>query len=413
MPNFHKPRLLDAALLLVFVFSAFVDMYNAYVQHLAGGETVLQNLYKGGLFALLLLLLAAREKIDKRVCLVFALLAFYLLSMFYWRFAGGRISGELAGAVKTFYPYVALVFLLSGKKYFSHEKVINCALLYAAIYIVSLPASILLGFGRASYRGKAFGIVGLVPGANEFGLMMLMTNCLSCYMFFHAAKARYAVLSLLVSAMTVLLGTVTGVIGSFGVLFCLALSRIFIKTKGLRRWQKNYLNLLALLFLPLAGFAIYGIIQFSDFSREKFSAARLLAGGARDWLKTAAFKNFKSFTPADFIFGKGKFAFQARNAEILGFSDPRTIEIDQYDIIGAYGFLFGGLLLLTPVFFFVKIFRQYLKGRKPFYYWASIALALFLIHGFTAGHAFSVITTMQMVMVIIFCHYRLRMQSHG
>jgi hypothetical protein len=331
-----------------------------------------------------------------------------MVSLLYWIVSPNNLYpvAELKFAIKIFYPYIILLFLLSNIKVIPYDMLINYMLLYAVIYIISLPITFLGGLGRMAYGGSAFGVMGLVTGGNEFGLTLLMSNCLACYMFFHTSKIRYAVLHILLTIGTIMLGTVAGVFGSFGITASLILSRLFIKNyrKITKKWQRIYISVLFIIGIPLTIFMISIIIRFSEFSRMKFNAARLISGGARDWLKSAAVKNISSYSPSDFLFGISMMNFQIRNMQIMGRDEPVNIEIDQYDFIGSYGFLFGGLLLLMPVLLTIRIVITYLKKRTVLYYWMSIAMMLFLVHGFTSGHAFSVITPMQIVMVIIFCY---------
>jgi len=155
----------------------------------------------------------------------------------------------------------------------------------------------------------------------------------------------------------------------------------------------------------LVAIVIKYIILFSEFTREKYSLARILSGGARNWLKDAADEMLRGYTVTDFLFGVSVTNMYHRMGNILGWAQIKPIELDHYTMISCYGFILGGMLLLLPLYFTFRLIRNYFKYRSLFYFWLSLAMSLFVVHGFMAGHAFGSILVMPFVSVLYTCYY--------
>jgi hypothetical protein len=270
--------------------------------------------------------------------------------------------------------------------------------------------NVFTGFGVSFYSQKAVSVTGLLVSGNDFALAMLITNCLVCYMFLVTSKIRYALMNLLISLMTVMIGSVAGIFGTIAIMGCFICNGFFIKNyrKLTFKWQRIYQVLLLLASIPLLVIVTKYIIQFSDFTREKYSFSRLLSGGARNWLREAADKMLEGFKITDFIFGVSVTNMYHRMGDILGWADVKPIELDHYTMISCYGAILGGMLLLLPAYFTFRLLRGYFKYRSLFYFWLSLAMIFFVVHGFMAGHAFSSILVLQFVSVLYFCYYKHR-----
>jgi hypothetical protein len=399
---------LDFILRYIFVYSAFIDMINAWVQRVAKSETLLVNAYKGGAILLMLCYLLHLRRVNKFIYMFLALLFLYFLCFSYWAACGyfDRFTGELSFGLKIIiYPYLLVLFILSARKYIKPETLVNYVIIYACLFPFSFAANLFTDKGFGYYSGNALSFAGLVLSGNDWGVAMLITNCLACYMFYHTSKKRYALASLVITVMTMLLGSVAGVLGSAAIIFCFVLHAFFVQKLKLRIWQKLYIAALLVAGIPAVIGAVYFIITFSQFTADKFNAARILSGGARNWLETAARKNLKTYSIADFIFGRGVENVWAAVGSIAGLRAPHSIEIDQYEMISNFGVVLGSLLLLLPVLFTLKLLLRYFRKRTSFYFWSSLAMLFLVIHGFTAGHAFVSILVLQTAAVVYFYWY--------
>jgi len=403
-----KTAIVDFILFYIFVVSAFFEMFNAYVKRVAGTTSPIINVYRGSVIVLLVWYFLMRAKYHRIIYLFFTLLFLYVVSFAYWILRGypTSIVAELKlGLSWFFYPHLVMLFLLSSMKYLEMEKLINYIIAYACLFALSFVFSFLTGNALQYYGGRAFSFSGLIISGNDFALMMLMTNCMTCYLYFTTAKARYAVVNLVIAAMTILIGSVAGIFGSAVIMVLLVTNKLFVRNyrKLTRRWQRAYAGCLFAIGIPILIFVINFLITFSEFTRNKFSFERLSSGGARRWLKNAAIENLRSFTPLDWLFGTGADSMERRIGKLIGTS-VHSVEIDHYDEISAYGILFGGLCWLLPLLFTCLLITKYIRYKSEFYFWSSLAMGLFVVHGFFAGHASISILALQAAAVIFYCH---------
>jgi hypothetical protein len=336
----------------------------------------------------------------------------YIISFAYWIINGypASATAEIKFGLSWFlYPYLIMFFLLSNLKYLSLDSLINYIISYACIYALSSVISFLTGNALQYYRGLAFSFSGLIISGNDFALMMLMTNCMVCYMYFRTRNGRYAVINIIITAMTILIGSTAGVFGSAFIMICFTMNRLFIKNFNMitKTWQRIYSGFLFVIGIPILVFIVRFIITFSEFSRNKFSFKFLVSGNARNWLKEAAIKNLNTYSITDWIFGTGVDNMERRIGRLTG-TGIHSIEIDHYDEISAYGLLFGGICWLLPLLFTICLARNYIKYKSEFYFWSTLAMTLFVVHGFFAGHASISILSLQAAAILFFAFAKRR-----
>jgi len=63
--------------------------------------------------------------------------------------------------------------------------------------------------------------------------------------------------------------------------------------------------------------------------------------------------------------------------------------MDFHDLVGYYGILVGGSVIMFSIYVFVISLKKFLKTRNNFSYWTVIALALFIGHSALAGHGYT------------------------
>jgi hypothetical protein len=347
-----------------------------------------------------------RPKYHKIIYLFLALCALYAVSFCYWiiRDYPASAADEIKfGLSWFFYPHLILLFLLSNLKHISLDSIINYILGYACVFALSFAVSFLTGNAMQYYRGLAFSFSGLIISGNDFALMMLMANCMACYMYFRTGNGRYAVINIIITAMTMLIGSTAGVFGSAFIMICFTMNRCFVKNfnRLTRQWQRIYSGFLFVIGIPILVFVIRFIVTFSEFSKNKFSFKLLASGHARNWLKEAAVKNLQTYSITDWIFGTGADNMERRIGRLTG-TGIHNIEIDHYDEISAYGLLFGGICWFLPLLFTICLVRNYIKHRSEFYFWSALAMTLFVVHGFFAGHASISILALQAAAILFF-----------
>jgi hypothetical protein len=142
--------------------------------------------------------------------------------------------------------------------------------------------------------------------------------------------------------------------------------------------------------LILLSYIVYNVIGI--FIEDSYMLERLyvlLAGDSRTRLKEAAEQVFKGFNMIQWGMGRGYTGFGrsvALNRNIEGF---RLTEMDMHDLIGYYGVIIGGIVLLFSFYVLYFTFCRYIKYKLPINFWGIIAMCLFIGHGYLAGHAYS------------------------
>ena len=84
------------------------------------------------------------------------------------------------------------------------------------------------------------------------------------------------------------------------------------------------------------------------------------------------------------------------------YGTERALEVDHLELIGSFGFILGGLLLLYPIFYWLRCINYYVKERDSLSFWMAISFSLFVFHGIFAGHAFTSIVAMTVLVAFIF-----------
>jgi hypothetical protein len=226
-------------------------------------------------------------------------------------------------------------------------------------------------------------------------------------MFLHTSQVKYVIANILLTTVTIMIASVAGVLGAISIQGCLVFSNIFIKNynKIVKKWQKVYLSLLILVSIPFFYVAVNYIKNYNDFMKSKFTFEYVIKGDARNRLKDAAIKNIRSYGIIDFLLGRGCSNVYYNMGIIADQTSRRMVqaELDQYDLLSSYGIFLGGIFLIIPILLTIRFIKHFFKYRTSFYFFSSLAMLLFIFHGFTAGHAYTNVMVMPVVAVLYFC----------
>lgn len=413
MIKISKQRLVTFTLIYILVCSVFVDLFNGYTQLIKHSETVLQHLYKGVIIMLGIYFLRISTRFG--VLLLYLILAM-LISFCYWNAFCNiyDLKLEITNLSKLIYPYFIFSFLIYNQKYIDTSKIIQYVVWYGTIAALSMFVTEYLGISHKKYgEDFGFGIQGLFVAGNDLGLMFLMCNSLACYLFLKTSKFTYAIINLLITSASIMIGSVTGIFGSVLILGALIFNGLFL-SKGkvineykVKIWQKIYFISLVVLSIPILYLVIDFIVTIDSYNVKKFSIDRLLSGGAREGLRESAQAAIMSSNLGEILLGKGISGLYNEVGGLLGYGENmKAIELDQYELIGGYGILIGGGLLLAPIVLACLYIRAFLKHKSLFNYWGTIVLLLFLGHAFQAGHAYGNVMATQIVAVLAFCYLK-------
>ncbi len=377
---------------LIFIFSVFIDMYNGYIQHYFSITPFLPTLYKGSMLVVCLVVCLLKKwgTFFKGMLL---LLFIYVLAWTYWSLCEPYldITSELNYFIKFSFPYWVLAFLFRIKKYINNDEFLKLLTYYGVIAAFSIIVLFYLGLGVSSYgevdSGYGFGTKGFFTAGNDIGLVLLLTNCLLCYLYVSTHEINYLLKIIVVTVATIMLGTMAGIGGSIIiwimlVYFILFSSRIFLTFR-----QKIFMTFCMLILLSYIVYNVISIFSEDSYMLERFYV--LVAGDSRTRLKEAAEQVFEGFNMIQWGVGRGYTGFGrsvALNRNVEGF---RLTEMDMHDLIGYYGVIIGGVVLLFSFYVLYVTSYRYAKYRLPINFWGIIVMCLFIGHGYLAGHAYT------------------------
>jgi hypothetical protein len=334
------------------------------------------------------------------------LIFFFIVSFSYWTIRGYVTDwgGEFRSIFKAFYGYFFMLFLVNNIAYIKKYQLVNYIILFGILSSISMFIAYLGGIAVYKYGADfSFGIKGLFIAGNDLGLALLMCNCLACYMFVETSRMYYAIANIVISIAAISLGTVAGLFGTSFIMGMFILTGIWTKNTALKIRQKFYFAILTIIAIPV----LYNVIQYittiDSYNIDKFSTERLLSGGARNGLIELAIREISTFNISDIIWGRGSSQMYFYMGVAKMENKMMGIEVDHYEMFYSYGILLGGMLILIPILVAIHTFKQYFKYRTNYSFWNSIALLLFLIHAFTAGHSYANVMAMPIVSALYYC----------
>ena len=397
-------------LFLVFGFSVFIDMYNGYSQYYLNTQPILPSIYKG-IILLCSIIVSLKGRIENSFKLVLLIIFIYIIHNLYWAcdVASYDMKDELNFFVKISFPYFILAFMLKFKCFIDFNKSMHIVTSYGIIAATSIIVSFFLGIGINSYgeidSAFGFGTKGFFTAGNDIGVVLLMTNCILSYLYVNTHKYLYLLEILVVASGTLMIGSMTGIIGSLIIVGLIFMYIVFFPRNGFSIRQRVYLLLMGLIS---CGFLLYNIILI--FISDAYMQSRLdkfLLGESRSSLDLAATNSFNEFSVFNWIFGKGYTGFASDVAYNMSVSGYRLTEMDFHDVIGFYGIFLGLGLIGFSFFILLKLIKFYRRQRNPLFFWSAIAILIYMGHGFFAGHAYTSPQSSLMYIFVVFialCH---------
>lgn len=371
-------------------FPLVIDCVNGLMKGTDGsGEGSLGIVYRG-LIIVISIKYLFRQNLKLYLLFLYVLFLFCIL---YWTFFKSSGYGTVTSFVKMTYPYFLLAILLRHKRTQNVLIVINFSLLYGVGAAIVLIVCGLFGVGYSSYVEGTFGTKGLFIAMNDVGLVLLMLNCLSLYVYQKNNQNKYLLSSLLMSISCLMVGSMACYFGTLLILFFLIVSVFFVKFKDYKSSLKLRCALLVVIFLVSFYLVRYIVKTILDdpFLSNKYSdlSSTFLEVSGRGALIESANKLIKNATFFDLIFGMGD-SFSYSIGRMLGLGNTlKLAEVDILDLLGTYGIILTSFFIYYPIkatFFSVKLFIKS-KEKDLLLYWICIICLLFLGHSYYGGHA--------------------------
>lgn len=383
--------ILNFVLFLIFPFSVVIDIYNGYGINSEGGSSPLALGYKGLLMIVCLVACFSGKTFAKGRGCILLFLFFFLIEFLYWTIADSyfNLGAELKFLLKFIFPYIVLAFLFRFENYIENRRFIKLITYYPVISALSIIFFQIIGIGVSTY-GDGLGAKGLFTAGNDIGLILLTGNCVLCYLYTETFHAKYLFAIIAISAADIMLGTMAGMGGTIVVLLFLFFKMIFTRHRVISAWRK-LIGFFVLSVVVISALTIsINFVANSNYLLSKADA--LLEGDSRSGLKDAAVFVLSKYGICDWTLGRGYTDFGRSVAIQVGQMEgggSRLTEMDFHDLLGYYGILVGGSVIMFSIYVFAISLKKFFKTKDNFSYWSVIALALFIGHSALAGHGYT------------------------
>lgn len=386
----------------MYILSPFIDMYNGYVQQYLNSQTLVPVVFKMAiiLFSFRYMFRSNKVTVMLRICF-FILLICYL----YWEssYYIDSLIDLLRNLTKLLYPYSILIVLYAFKNKLDKDILLHYVLAYGLIIGISILLTDMAGLSTASYgEDYGYGVKGLFNAGNDIGLSLILCICLSAYYASKKESPKYILFNIIFLITVLRLGSTAGMAGAIISVLLLILQPLFVRNK----YPQNYYRYKKILFwigIPVIIYSIYYIVNTDSYTQEKFAIDHLVSGGARSALEDAFYAASSDFTMGDMLWGISPNELFSRVAYYFRlYGEGRALEVDHLELIGAYGLILGGILFMYPVLYLCIYIRRFFHEKDSLSFWMIIAFLLFVFHGIFAGHAFTSISAMTVLVAYMF-----------
>lgn len=379
----RKSELIGAVLLALPVL---IDCINGYLQD-KNGDSLIGIAYRGivVLYGIKYIFLTPYRKLTK-------LLLFSLsLSIAYAMISDTLDITVISMAFKILFPYFLLAILFNNK-YLDERIICKYYLFNGFLTALVLIYCAIFDKGFSSYIDGGYGTKGFFIATNDVGLSLLFADSLSGFMYLKTNKTIYFCLTIIISVSSCLIGSAAGFFGVAAILLLLFFCINIFKFSDYKSSIIQRLSSIIMLcfILTYAVSYIYGTILEDPYLGEKFSDIQsiLFENSGRAYLAKAADNVISSFSVLDFLFGTGS-DFTYDVGRVLQFGVNKGVEIDFYDLFGMFGVIFAVLGSVLPIYCFFKSLLNFIKTKQIFYIWTAAALAMYIMHSFYGGHAYT------------------------
>ena len=397
MASIVKKTNSNRILFYVFILAVFVDAANGILQKKVGITTPIGIMYRGTLFYYLFLYLFK----SKYKTLIGLLIFLVLICLFCWvAFYNAIVPKEIEYLIRYSYFFVFLNFFCLKRNCFDAESVYKHILIYGLLISTIIIFCYFTGFGIKSYgEGEyGWGEKGLFIATNDIGLTIICSLICSCIYQQLYRRNKWTLLCIvIISAGGILVGSRV----CFGFIpFTLFLFALYKGKKTRNKFIVLLAGALIIYVVVYVGIQIYSMLDnyaLAKLTKEGFESARTI-------LTDEAKKHISNFDVLSMCIGEGAYNLHLIVGKGLGIDEERAVEADYYEIIGSYGYLLGGIVLLS----YLKIAYNSVKHffmRVCFESFEFAYLCLsFIVIAFFAGHA---VTNMMATPILAYVASRL------
>ncbi len=380
----------ERLLFILFPLSLLIDLVNGFTQVQMGIQLPIGILYRGAVFLMLVYYLPGLHSQSWKVYLAMLCIMF-LLGCVYWG-TGISISyaTEVDNFVRIFYLYLMIALFDVKSKDYPTPVLMRTVANYGFVIGCCIIFSFITGWGNFSYNAEyGFGTKSYFKAGNDLGMVLLFSSCYASFVMFRrmdmVSLLRFAVIivgCVLVGTRVCIVGAAMVTISAF-IYFLVAFRPQGVK----RRIRRMVVLVLGVPFLIIASYffilSVYSMMD--DYALNRFSIESIST--ARDVLTESARSHISSFEGGAYVLGRGCYSlFSSVAVDVVAGREQRMIEADLYEIIGCYGYLFGGLILLPVVMLAAKSIVFFFRRRTYVGFGLMFVFCAFVFISFTAGH---------------------------
>jgi len=402
---FRRLTLTELHLLGMFMvigFPVVVDLVNGFLIQVIHSNFSLGVLYRGLILIVLVPFLLLVREFWVKIFLVLAV-GSWLLANAFWVEIGHEYSPlyEVNIFSKLIYAWILYGYLSYATRVcrIPIEYPMKFLMFFGVVVGVSILFSYFTGYGISTYhRASTYAVKSFFKSQNEIGLTTLISLVFCMYFFARYGRWLYGIYAVIILAGLVLLGTRAGILGGF-VTFGTFTMLFLLRTLKSRRHSPKQGLLVGFMLLSIVVGIVYTITLTSAHRYLMDKYASLLEGSPRETLELAAERRLDERGPLISLLGEGDSSFRVGvlkyflNKEksltlVVDDNDTgKSVEQDIYDLVGAYGLLIGGGILLFLLLLFFRATLGFLVSWRLLDFTFVMAFALFLTHAFLAGHA--------------------------
>ncbi len=414
LPKNHRFHYL---LILILVVPVFVDLANGFL--IWGGKVDFSVgvLYRSLLFVLTVpFFLYIRERWVQIYLLTITGLFLCLLPIWYFLTSHYLPVVEIQAYVEILFPFALLCFFLYLLQHFEVDikLLMKLVSLMAFITAASIIFSFFTDIGLQTYEKfeQNYGVKSFFKAQNAISLLMVLSLPMSCYLLLTELKFKYLVVVISILMAMLFLSTRTGLLGSVGVAFIYLFSMGLFGRKEVKinRIVKFSLFTVLMIGLVVGSYFLFQFIMEYGYMVNKL--AILLEQSPRAKLEAAGSERIAERSWLQSLLGEGSYSFR-RFVEVAHRGWSRTahgknVEQDILDMIGYYGYIFGGLILLFPTFMGLRMTWIFFRKRTLLNLTFLLCILLFIGHSFLAGHAIKspTVATVLVVVYVYIVKYR-------
>jgi hypothetical protein len=342
------------------------------------------------LLPLIVLLLFSKKKLVKQ--LVGVMLALFLFSFMFWDINSFDIFfREIKQFIKVLYIflYIALYFYLDdGVSYY--DRILRLFSFIGVFISIIIVLSFVFDVGVSTYGEYSFATKSFFDAQNDIALSLLLILNVQFYLFVYKGEKKHLIFYPVTFLALFFLGNRAGLIGGIGVtaayIYLLTTKANQVDVSSIKRY---FILILVGGSLIVAAKTAIDYLSDYQYMYEKYSS--LVSESPRFKLINAAESELEGSSSVELLFGQGTVNF-SKGVESYypsgkQYSYGKFVEQDFYDMVGSYGIVLGGGVVLVHLLFFINSLWRAITGKLLNDYFVLIGCLLFISHAFMAGHA--------------------------